>query len=204
MPLQLHSKLTKRSTTFAVLGLLILTPFLPFAALNATAQNAPAAAKAESKPALSASTASRPETSNFRGSYFEIKYPKDFTARPLDAKIAKEANAATFTSPDGAMAFYIYSPQWGGDPPNIALDASKEVEVSRKADKGKSSGVEGKYTWITIAAIDKSYTRIYQDFLANDQSIHWVIGMKYKSDAVLQQYKTQYAAFKASLKQLGD
>jgi hypothetical protein len=197
---RLYSKLPKRSAIFAVLGLFMLAPFGEF---NAIAQNAPAAMRGESKPAPSASKASA-ETSNFRGNYFEIKYPKDFTARPLDAKIAKEANAATFTSPDGAMSFYIYSPQWGGDAPNIALDASKEVEVSRKADKGKSSGVEGKYTWISIAAIDKSYTRIYQDFMANDQSIHWVIGMKYKSDAVLQQYKTQYAAFKASLKQLGD
>ena len=102
------------------------------------------------------------------------------------------------------MTFYIFSPQWAGDAPGIALDAAKETEISRKTEAGKSSGVTGTYTWTTIAAKDKSYTRTYQDFLATDKSIHWVIGMKYQSDAVLQQHKAAYAAFKGSLRQLAD
>ncbi len=200
MLIKLHSIFSIHAVAITASGLLLLNPFV---ASSTYAQNAPAAAASAPKAASSAKP-SNVEITTFRGSYFEVKHPKDFTARPLDAKVAKQASAATFTSPDGAMAFYIFSPQWGGDAPGIALDTAKEVEVSRKADKGKSSGVEGKYTWITIAAIDKSYTRIYQDFLATDASIHWVIGMKYKSDATLQQYKAQYAAFKASLRQLGD
>jgi hypothetical protein len=180
-----HAPLRTRAAIFLAFAALLLTPFI---APNAHAQ----------------SKASSAESTTFRGAYFEIKHPKDFVAKPLDAKVAKEASAATFSSPDGAMTFYIFSPQWGGDAPSIALDTSREVEASRKAEKGKSSGVEGKYTWTTIAAKDKSYTRIYQDFLATDGSIHWVIGMKYKSDAVLQQYKSQYAAFKTSLRQLSD
>jgi hypothetical protein len=141
---------------------------------------------------------------NYKGAYFEIKYPADFKARALDASKPKESSAASFSSPDGAIEFYIFSPQWGGDAPGIALNPASETETSRKSEKGKSSGVEGAYTWTTIAAKDKSYTRTYQYFLATDSSIHWVIGMKYKSDAVLQQYKAPYAKFKASLKQLAD
>lgn len=202
--MKLHATLALRAATFMTLGVLLLAPLT---APDVYAQSASATATNEAKPPLTPLTQSKASavaSAIFRGAYFEIKHPKDFTTKLLDAKTAKEANAATFSSPDDAMMFYIFSPQWGGDAPGVALDASREVEVSRKAEKGKSSGVEGKYTWTTIAANDKSYTRIYQDFLATDGSIHWVIGMKYKSDAVLQQYKTQYGAFKASLRQLGD
>jgi hypothetical protein len=149
-------------------------------------------------------SAKSPATVTYKGAYFEIQYPADFKAQPLNASKPSESSAATFTSPDGAMTFYVFSPQWGGDAPGIALDAAKETEISRKNEKGKSSGVEGTFTWTTIAAKDKSYTRTYQDFLANDKSIHWVIGMKFTSDAVLQKHKAAYAAFKGSLKQLAD
>lgn len=140
----------------------------------------------------------------YKGAWFEIKYPANFKARALDTTKPTESSAATFSSPDGAMEFYIFSPQWGGEAPGIALVPAAEVETSRKTEKGKSSGVEGVYTWSTISAKDKSYTRVFQDFLAADGSIHWVIGMKYKSDAALQRYKSQYVGFKASLRQLAD
>lgn len=150
------------------------------------------------------SGAPAPAVATYKGAYFEIKYPADFKAQPLNASKPSESSAATFTSPDGAMTFYVFSPQWGGDAPGIALDTTKETETSRKTEKGKSSGVEGTFTWTTIATNDKSYTRTYQDFLANDKSIHWVIGMKFASDAALQKHKAAYAAFKASLRQLAD
>ena|GEM_PF-1794677 len=144
------------------------------------------------------------KTATYKGAYFEITFPADFNVRPLDATPSMKTSAALFSSPDGAMEFYIFSPQWGGDAPGISIHPETEIEISRKSEKGRSSGVEGTYTWTTITAKDKSYTRMYQDFLSTDASIHWVIGMKYKSDATLQQFKGQYANFKASLKQFSD
>lgn len=144
-----------------------------------------------------------PETT-FRGAYFEIRHPADFKARPVGPAPSGKPDAATFTSPDGAMEFYVFSPKWGGDAPGVALVPATEVETARQTGKGKSSGVDGVYTWITIMARDKSYTRSLQDFTAADGSIHWVIGMKYRGDAALQQHKTRYARFKASLKQFAD
>ncbi|MEQ1515309.1 MAG: hypothetical protein ABL931_02330 [Usitatibacteraceae bacterium] len=140
----------------------------------------------------------------YRGAYFEVQYPAKFKAAPLEGTKPRESKGATFTSPDGTMTFYLFSPQWAGEAPGIALDASRETEISRKSDAGKSSGVAGTYTWTTIAAKDKSYTRTYQDFLASDGSIHWVMGMKYRDDAALQKYKAAYGRFKASLRQFGD
>jgi hypothetical protein len=102
------------------------------------------------------------------------------------------------------MQFYLFTPQWAGEAPGIALDTAREIEISRKSEAGKSSGAAGTYTWTTIAAKDKSYTRTYQDFLAGDGSIHWVIGMNYRDDAALQKYKAAYAKFKGSLRQFGD
>ncbi len=155
-------------------------------------------------PNLSAQSAAAVKTSKYRGAYFEVKYPSSFTARALDAAKARESSAATFSAPDSSMQFYIFSPQWGGDAPGISLVPATEVEAARKSEKGKSSGVVGTFTWTTLAAKDKSYTRVYQSFLADDKSIHWVVGMKYTSDEALAKYRAQYAQFKASLVQLAD
>ncbi len=121
------------------------------------------------------------DTSVFRGRYFEVRRPANFKARAIDAASPREADA-----------------------PEIAFDAARETEISRKTESGKSSGVAGKYTWATIAAKDKRYTRLYQHFNADDGSIHWVIGMRYQSDDALQRYKPAYAKYKASFRQFAD
>ncbi|MBL8519078.1 MAG: hypothetical protein JNK75_00270 [Betaproteobacteria bacterium] len=140
----------------------------------------------------------------YRGKFFEVRHPADFSAQPLGAARGADADAATFTSPDQSVTFYVYSPQWAGEAPGIALDAQNESEVERRSGQGKSSGVAGTFTWTTIAAKDKSYTRSYQRFEANDKSIHWVIGLKYANAAALKRHQAAYARFKASLVQLAD
>ncbi len=51
---------------------------------------------------------SAPKLATYKGAYFEIKYPADFKARPLNAAKPAESSAAVFTSSDGAMEFYIF------------------------------------------------------------------------------------------------
>lgn len=136
----------------------------------------------------------------YRGMWFEVQYPKGYQARNLDGESAKESTAATFTSPDGTVEFYVFSPQWAGDAPGIALDASKEVETDRSSKKSGS----GTYTWYTIAAKNKSYTRTYQDFNDTTNNVHWVIGLKYRSEKDFAAHKAEYLAFKKSLKQFAD
>ena len=55
-----------------------------------------------------------PETATrtFRGSWFDIEYPENFTARPT----ALTTDEAYFLSPDGTVEFFVYSPLWSGDP----------------------------------------------------------------------------------------
>ena len=171
---------------FSALAAILLTPLLHAAADNKIPANATS------------------DTSVFRGRYFAVRHPANFKARAIDAASPREADAATFTAADGTMAFYVFAPLWAGDAPEIAFDAARETEISRKTESGKSSGVAGKYAWVTIAAKDKSYTRLYQHFNADDGSIHWVIGIKYRSDDALQRYKPAYAKFKASFRQFAD
>lgn len=139
-------------------------------------------------------------TKTYRGLFFEVQFPASYTAKNLDGESPKESNAATFTSPDGTVEFYVFSPQWGGDAPGIAFDASKEVETDRSSKKSGS----GVYTWYTIAAKDKSWTRTYQDFSDTTNNVHWVIGLKYRSEKDFAKHKPEYLAFKKSLKQFAD
>jgi hypothetical protein len=164
------------------------------AAADAMAQSAKPEAK-KSAPA---------KWADYKGKSFKVEFPPGWKVQTLEAKKPRESDAATFTSPDGAMQFYIFSPQWDGTPPAIALDAAKEAETARKTEPGVSSGVKGHYTWQTIAAKDKSYTRTYQSFKAIDEPIHWVIGMKYSNDEALAKYRADYARFKQSLQQFAD
>lgn len=136
----------------------------------------------------------------YRGRFFEIQYPAGFQARSLDAAKPSESNAATFAAPDGAVEFYVFSPQWGGEAPGIAFDPKSETQAARTSEKAKG----GTLTWITYTAKDKSYTRTYQDSVSKDGDVHWVIGLKYRTEADSARYKPQYLAFKASLRQLAD
>ena len=160
--------------------------------------------QAINNPKSAPAEAATPKTKTYRGKFFEIQYPASFAAQPIDVAKEAESDAATFSAPDQSATFYVFSPQWAGEAPRIALDASKEIEVERRTGKGKSSGVDGSFTWITIAAKDKSYTRTYQSFKAIDEPIHWVIGMKYSNDEALAKYRADYARFKQSLQQFAD
>lgn len=156
------------------------------------------------KPAQKADASKQAKWPEYRGKSFKVSYPPGWKTQTLGAKSPKESDAATFTAPDGTMQLYVFSPQWDGEPPAIAMDAAKETETARKSEPGKSSGVPGTFTWHTITAKDKSYTRTYQTFKGKEEPIHWVIGMKYANEAALTKHRADYARFKGSLEQYAD
>jgi len=64
----------------------------------------------------------------FEGAWFQVAYPADFTVRPsLESSSAEGYDSAFFDSPDGEVTFYVFSPQWGGEPSDIALDPDTEA-----------------------------------------------------------------------------
>ena len=136
----------------------------------------------------------------FQGAWFDIMYPAEFFPKVIkkSAPKADKADAVIFSSPDRLVEFYIFSPQWDGIAPGIEISPITEKLDSEKSSKFK----DGKITWFTISSRKGEYIRSYQAFKSD--SIHWVIGIKYKDKNAYDQYKKQYLFFKKSLQQYAD
>lgn len=147
----------------------------------------------------------------YSGMWFDIQYPSLFTARPGRAYCIPEAgcDSAYFSSPDGAIEFYVFSPQWGGDPMvDLAVNPVTERQVDEKTAVDSSDAVFGPRTtrWVTIAAKDGSYTRSYVDIVDENggSPVRHAFGIRYKDQATYNEWRDSYLKFKASLVQYSD
>lgn len=137
----------------------------------------------------------------FLGAWFEISYPADFIPAPsLPSRTADGWDSAEFISPDGRVSFYVYAPQWGGEPTDIALDSRREALVSEK--RAKQNGRE--IRWLTICAQDGSYCRAYQDTTARQGTVRTTLGIKYRDEEARRRYLPAYLKFRNSLQQFAD
>jgi len=137
----------------------------------------------------------------YSGAWFDIDYPSSFKAENSQ-KSETNVNgydSATFTSPDGKVQFYIFSPQWSGVPENIVLKSS---EIQTDSSSTVENGLEVK-RW-TIAAKDGSYVRSYESTSETKLNINKVFGIKYAFKKDLDKYKDAYLHFKNSLEQFAD
>ncbi|EIC19833.1 hypothetical protein [Thiorhodovibrio frisius] len=142
------------------------------------------------------------QAASYTGAWFKVWYPDSFRAVPsIPSRTSGDGvDSAFFRSPDGQVEFYIFSPQWNGEPSDIAIDPARETV---RAKETKPSG-DGQVTWITLDANDGSYARSYQDTVSNGGSVRWVVGIKYSSQAAYNRYKSSYLKFKRSLEQYAD
>jgi hypothetical protein len=138
----------------------------------------------------------------FRGAWFEIKYPANFSPRIVKKSSTNQtgADAVVFLSPDKLVEFYIFSPQWGGVAPEIELNPKTEKLDSKKSSKTQN----GTITWSTISSLKGEYSRSYQAFDSSSGYINWVVGIKYNDMSAYERYKSQYILFKKSLVQFAD
>jgi hypothetical protein len=143
----------------------------------------------------------------YRGAWFTIKYPIGFTTKVREAGASQKGgqpDGVSFLSPDGQVEFYIYSPQWAGDPAWIKL-GSGETERSRKVvTSGKDITTHKTFTYVTILGPGRHYERSYVDIRQPDQKTRWVFGYKYRSTEAYKAYLPHYLKFKASLQQFAD
>lgn len=138
----------------------------------------------------------------FRGAWFEVWYPPGFAVVPSlkSATSIEGHDSAFFRAPDGQVEFYIYSPQWSGEPTDILIDEQTEKHAGSETSTSKANVV----TWFTIRAADGSYTRTYQDTRSHDGSIRWIVGVKYANQRAYEKHKDDYKRFKQSLRQFAD
>ena len=140
------------------------------------------------------------QNKTYKGAWFDIKYPASFTAKgSLKSTTSEGYESAIFTSPDHSVEFYVFSPQWGGDPKDISVKKTEKVS-DNKTQTSRSKILK----WWTILAKDGSYTRSYQETTDNSSYTNLVFGVKYKSLLAYNKYKSQYLAFKSSLTQYAD
>lgn len=156
------------------------------------------------------------ETSLYEGTWFDIEYPSEFTANPQPAEDSLNNRAqteeATFTSPDGAVEFFVYSPLWSGEPESYLEVKPSEELVDEKEQVLTEEENPDQYgdrviRWVTIEAKDGSYTRSYVSRRAQvdtGSEVHHVFGIKYENQAAYDKYKDAYEAFKDSLIQYAD
>ncbi len=150
--------------------------------------------------ATSCSSATNHERS-YSGAWFTVHYPASFRVEPsLKSSTSEGYDSAFFHSPDGRVSFYVFAPQWGGNPGDIALDETAERLTATKTSKGDDAVV----TWYSIAALDGSYIRSYQQTDSPDQTSRWIIGVRYATPEDFKAYQSAYDKFKQSLQRFGD
>ena len=142
-----------------------------------------------------------PKTQVFRGAWFEVRAPATFVVKPsLKSSTADGYDSVEFVAPDGAVSFYVFAPQWGGEATDIALNAAHEQIVT---ERRKTEG-NRELRWFTIAARDGSYKRSYLETLAQQGSVRQIVGIKYRNDAARRQYQQAYERFRRSLRVFAD
>jgi hypothetical protein len=137
----------------------------------------------------------------YTGAWFEIRYPANFQVHPsLQSGSASGYDSVFFTSPDGAVEFYVFSPQWNGTPTDIEINPSTEIVTSQKFEQreGKTS------RRISARARNGSYLRAFEDIEDHTTNTRRVFGISYRNQASYNRYRQMYLTFKASLTQFAD
>lgn len=140
------------------------------------------------------------QTKVYKGAWFRINYPSTFTAKSsLKSTSAGGYESARFISPDRLVEFYVFSPQWSGDPKDIALKPNEKLAETRSQTKESQIS-----TWWKITAKDGSYSRSYYEKKDTLLNTKYVFGIKYSNQKAYMRYQKKYAAFKSSLIQYAD
>ena len=157
-------------------------------------------------------TTSSGVTNLYRGYFFDVEYPENFTASPdgpkneYNGQEIVQTDAATVESPDGGVVFYVYSPLWGGEPDYLKT-ASNELLVDENMTVEDGDFGQTITRWVTVKADDGSYYRSFvsiREQVGTGSEVHHVFGIKYENQASYDQYRDEYLQFKSSLRQYAD
>ncbi|MBP0611801.1 hypothetical protein J8J42_01925 [Chryseobacterium sp. cx-311] len=140
------------------------------------------------------------EYEKYTGAWFTVEFPGNFSVTPsLQSATRTEGyDSVVFTSPDGKVQFYIFSPQWSGVATDIALQSGEE-ETEHTTDTENGLIVE---RW-TIRADNGQYSRSYES-TSETGGINKIFGIRYLSSEDLERYRAEYLHFKNSLQQYAD
>ncbi len=138
----------------------------------------------------------------YKGAWFSIKHPQTFQVKSSmkSRTAAKGYDSAFFVSPGGEVEFYVFSPQWNGEPRDIGLNPITEEYAAQKEEQNKGKNIRR----VTIQAKDKSYLRSFVDTEDTNLNTRLVFGIKYRDQKVYDKYREVYLNFVRSLRQYSD
>ncbi len=145
----------------------------------------------------------------YSGTWFDVEYPSSFKPSPNEINGTNhiKTDEARFTSEDGSVEFYVYSPLWSGQSNYLTLSDTEDL-VGRREVGTPGTGFDKALTeWVTVKAKDNSYYRSYVHFrkqIDTGSEYTYTFGIKYKDANAYLTYKDAYIAFKKSLVQFGD
>ena len=138
----------------------------------------------------------------YKGAWFEIKYPPNFRVQPsLKSKTSLNGyDSAFFVSPGQEVEFYVFSPQWSGDPEDIKINPDREALISENFERNDNRNIR----MVTVKDKEGNYLRSWIDVQENISKTRLVFGIKYRDQSAYNKYKKEYLLFKNSLKQFAD
>jgi len=136
----------------------------------------------------------------YRGAWFRIGYPPNYTVQPsLKGATSGDRgyDSVFFISPDKKVEFYVFSPQWSGEPTDVAVNSNTENLVSTRTvqQKGKKAPI----TITKISAKQGAYKRLLIDI--KNGSTHKVFGVKCPYSESFGRYIKHLNRFRKSLVQ---
>lgn len=144
------------------------------------------------------------QTRLFQGAWFSVRYPASFHVRPSQRSATGPGyDSAFFTAPDRSIQFYVFSPQWNGEPRDCQIDARREVPVDEHVEVVRRPHGATSARQVMVRARDRSYERSWVD-VVTPENTHLVFGIRYRNAAALRAHRLQYLAFKKSLAQFAD
>jgi hypothetical protein len=133
----------------------------------------------------------------FEGAWFNVQIPDGMTAtQSLASSTGEGADSIWVSSASGATQFYVYSPQWGGTPYDIFLDATKRREINRKETEQQSQ--------TDLELTYQNQTGRFDIVQSNDPVSHLTTGYRSSTGELTQQELQQYTCFKGSINQFSD
>lgn len=142
----------------------------------------------------------------YRGPWFDIDYPASFRPLGHDAAVGPGAynqDSMRFTSPDGAVEFYVHSPLWSGQSAWARPMRGETVFESHTSTEG-SGPTRKEFTWVTVAGLTDDYMRSWVEVHQPDLNVRYHLGVRYDTLTAYDRWKPEYEAFRKSLVQYAD
>ncbi len=136
----------------------------------------------------------------YQGAWFDVDYPRGFTV--LERELCASStgyDGVSFLSPDGAVEFYVFSPQWSGQSQWATIKPG-EREVSRSQERQGDKLI----TWVEVAGEDGPSHRAWVEIANPTYNVNHFFGIRYQNQADYQRYQSRYLSFKESLVQYAD